>query len=206
MSLCPCRHVHVAMSMSPCPCLHVHVYMSPCPCLPVSMSPFLHVSISPCFRVSYLCLCVSMSPSPCLHISMYLGPCLQVSGIAQTENKNKGKRQLLFVCCKRKTPMANFHLFAVNINGKRKFAFLGRQTIKVNDYCCLSKHTRLWHYVSRLDLIDCLLTFAIGPHLNQEIRALSGAYSVNMVGSQSAPWCHQNHLNFLQGCPFKRAN
>jgi hypothetical protein len=85
--------------------------------------------------------------------------------------------------CLLQTENANFHLFAVNINGKRKFAFLGRQSIKVNDYCSLSKHAHLWHYVSRLDLIDCLLTFAIGPHLNQEIRALGTAYTVNMVGS-----------------------
>jgi hypothetical protein len=40
------------------------------------------------------------------------------------------KRQLPFVCGKRKTEAANFLLFAENGNGngKRKFVFLGRQT------------------------------------------------------------------------------
>jgi hypothetical protein len=41
--------------------------------------------------------------------------------LLQTEN---GNGKLLFVCCKRKTAMANFRLFAANGNGKWKFVFL----------------------------------------------------------------------------------
>jgi hypothetical protein len=39
---------------------------------------------------------------------------------------NKRKKQLLFVCCKRKTEKANFRLPAANGNGKQTFVFLGR--------------------------------------------------------------------------------
>jgi hypothetical protein len=53
-----------------------------------------------------------------------------VSRIAQIENETNGKWQLLFVCCKRET--ANFRLFATNEKGKRKFVFLGRQTMNGN--------------------------------------------------------------------------
>ncbi len=38
-------------------------------------------------------------------------------------NGTNGKWQLLFVCCKRKTETANFHLFAEN--EKQKFVYLG---------------------------------------------------------------------------------
>jgi hypothetical protein len=37
--------------------------------------------------------------------------------------------QLLIVCCKPITEMANFHLFAANGNRKWKFVFLSQQTI-----------------------------------------------------------------------------
>jgi hypothetical protein len=44
----------------------------------------------------------------------------------QTLKETTGKRQVPFVCCKRKTE--NFHLFAENGNRKLKFVVLGRQT------------------------------------------------------------------------------
>ncbi len=56
-------------------------------------------------------------------------PRLHVPRIPQTENGATGKRQLPFVCCRQKMKTANFHLFAENGNGKRKFVSLGRQTI-----------------------------------------------------------------------------
>jgi hypothetical protein len=40
----------------------------------------------------------------------------------------KGKRQLSFVCCKRKMEMSNFLCFLQTENGKQKFVFLGRRT------------------------------------------------------------------------------
>jgi hypothetical protein len=45
-----------------------------------------------------------MAPSSCLH----------VSGIPETKNGTNGKQQLLFVCCKWKTEVTNFRLFAAN--------------------------------------------------------------------------------------------
>jgi hypothetical protein len=45
------------------------------------------------------------------------------------EKGTNGKWQLPTVCCKRKTELANFRLFAANRNGKGKFVFLGRQMI-----------------------------------------------------------------------------
>ncbi len=88
----------------------------------VSMSPFLHVSISLC-----LCLHVSMTPSPCLHVSM--SPCFHVSGIPQTENTTNGKPQCPFVYGKLKQ-----QLTFVYCKRKRnwKFVFLGRKTINFN--------------------------------------------------------------------------
>jgi hypothetical protein len=47
----------------------------------------------------------------------------------QTENGTNDKRQLPIVFCKREKKTANFRLFAANGNGKRKFVFLGRQTM-----------------------------------------------------------------------------
>ncbi len=41
------------------------------------------------------------------------------------------------------TEMANLCLFAANGNGKRKFDFLGQQTINVNDVCFFSKFAHL---------------------------------------------------------------
>jgi hypothetical protein len=49
-----------------------------------------------------------------------------------TKNKTKGKQQLVFVFCKRKKETTNFHLFAANGNGKRKFVFIGWQMINSN--------------------------------------------------------------------------
>jgi hypothetical protein len=69
-----------------------------CPCLYDSILP---VSMFPC-----LCLHVSMSSSPfsmspSLHVymSMYMSPCpcLNVSGIPHTENGTKGKRKYVFL-------------------------------------------------------------------------------------------------------------
>ncbi len=116
--------------MSPC----LHVSMSSC--LHFSICPCLHFSICPCFHVSCQCIYVSMSPclhvsmSPCLYVFMSPYTSLNVSGILQTEIRTNGKRQLPFMCCKRKT--ANFCLFAATGTGKRKFVFLGRQTINGN--------------------------------------------------------------------------
>jgi hypothetical protein len=70
----------------------------------ISMSQFLHVSMSPCLF---------------LHVSIHPSPCLQVSGIRQTENRTNGKQQLPFICCKRKTATANFRLSVAN--GKRQW-------------------------------------------------------------------------------------
>jgi hypothetical protein len=45
----------------------------------------------------------------------------------QTENGTNGKWQLLFVCCRRKTEMANTRLIAANGKGKWKFvSFVGK--------------------------------------------------------------------------------
>jgi hypothetical protein len=97
------------------------------------MSACLHVSISPCFHVSCLCLHVSMSPFPCLRLHVYRIPL--------TENETNGKFEYPFVCRKRKTEMANFCLFKY-CKQKRKteicYLFVGkRQT--VIDNCCFSK-------------------------------------------------------------------
>jgi hypothetical protein len=46
------------------------------------------------------------------------------------ENEFNKKRQLLFVCCKRETKVANFFLFA--LNRKWKFVFPGQPMIKGN--------------------------------------------------------------------------
>ncbi len=48
------------------------------------------------------------------------------------ENRTNGKQQLPFVCCKQNTETSNFRLFAANRKRKRKFVFLGRQTINSN--------------------------------------------------------------------------
>jgi hypothetical protein len=114
------------------------------------MSPCPHVSIPPCLHV-FIFLHVSMSHVyvsvfPCLYVSMSLSPssCLHVSRIPQMENRINIKQQLLFVCCKWITETVSFHLFAANINGKRKFVFLGRLTINGNWHCCFSKCAHLW--------------------------------------------------------------
>ncbi len=96
----PFFHVHSR-------CLHVHVsmFMSPYLCLHVAMYPFLHFPMSHVYVSVFLCLHLHVSVSPCLHVSMSI--CLNVSGILQTENETKGKRQLPFICCKQKTEMTN---------------------------------------------------------------------------------------------------
>jgi hypothetical protein len=97
-------------------------------CLHVSMSTSLHVSksMSPCLHVTM---------SPCLHVSMSI--CLHVyvsmfQEFPKRKTELNRKRQFPFVCYKRKTETANFHLFAANENGKRRFVILGRQTINGN--------------------------------------------------------------------------
>jgi hypothetical protein len=94
VSMFPCLHLHVSISMSPSPCLHLHVSIAMSSCL------YVHVSMS-------------MSPCPCFHVSRIL----------QTENGTNRKRGLPFVCCKGKTETANLRLFAADGNGKRKFFF-----------------------------------------------------------------------------------
>jgi hypothetical protein len=102
------------------------------PCLYFSMFPGRHfyVSMFPC-----LDLHVSMSRSTCLHVStMTPYPCLHVSEITQTKTGNTvlENSNFYFFATNGKGQAANFRLFAANGNGKRKFVFLGRQTI--NDY------------------------------------------------------------------------
>jgi hypothetical protein len=60
-----------------------------------------------------------------------------------TENRTSGKWQFPFVCCKWKTEMANFRLFAANGNGKRKFVSLLANDKMVIDDCCFSKCSHL---------------------------------------------------------------
>ncbi len=91
------------------------VYMCTCPCLHVSMSPYLHVFMSPC---------------PCLHVFMSPCPCLRVFWTPLEENGN--------LCCERKTETANFRLFAAN-EQKRKVVFLGRQMINGNQRLLFQK-------------------------------------------------------------------
>jgi hypothetical protein len=55
-----------------------------------------------------------------------------------------GKRRLPFVCCKQKTETANFHLFVANGKGKRKFVFLGQQTIKDNQTIAVSANMSIY--------------------------------------------------------------
>jgi hypothetical protein len=111
MSPCPCLHVHVSMSMAPCPCLHIHVSMSMSPCLRVHV--YGDALISLCFRVSCLCLHVSMSPSLCLHVHV---------GKRETELMENGNFR--FCMLQTENGNANFRLFSLNGNGKRKVFFL----------------------------------------------------------------------------------
>jgi hypothetical protein len=121
MSLCP------YVSMSPCP--KVPMFPSPVSqCSRAAMSPCPRVPMSPCLRV-FVSPCPYVSMSPCLHVSMSL--CLRSTVVPVFLEMENGKGQFPFVCCKKKET-ANFRLFAANRNGKRKFAFLGRQTINVN--------------------------------------------------------------------------
>ncbi len=55
-----------------------------------------------------------------IHVHFHVHVYFHVT-LLQTEIETNGKQQLPFVCCKRKTEMANFCLFAANENGKRKF-------------------------------------------------------------------------------------
>jgi hypothetical protein len=97
--------LHVSLSLF----LHVTMSQSMSPCHHVSMS---QVSMSPCLHVS-----MSLHVSPCLHVSMCPCPCLRVSGIPQTENGTNGKRQLPFIFCKwkRKADIC----FPLSTNDKR---------------------------------------------------------------------------------------
>ncbi len=73
----------------------------------LSMSSCLHVSISPC----------SMSH---VYVSIFMFPCLKVH-VSMFPKFRKQKKEL--------TKNSNFFLFAANGNRKRKFVFLGLQTI-----------------------------------------------------------------------------
>jgi hypothetical protein len=59
------------------------------------------------------------------------------------ENRTIGIQQLPFVCCKWKMKTENFRLFSANGNVKRKFVFLGRQTINGNRRLLFSKNAHL---------------------------------------------------------------
>ncbi len=69
----------------------------------------------------------------CLHVYVYMCmsscPCLHDSGIPQKKMELTENRTSI-VGKKRNTETSNFHWFAAN--GKRKFVFLGRQTINSN--------------------------------------------------------------------------
>jgi hypothetical protein len=69
------------------------------------MFPFLHVSMSH----------VYVSMFPCLHLRVSMSPCVR--------NSANGKRQLLLVCCKRKTETENFCLFAAKRKRKTEIFF-----------------------------------------------------------------------------------
>jgi hypothetical protein len=77
------------------------------------MYPRLYVSMSPCLHVS-------MTPSSCLHVlvSTFRN---SANGNRLTENGN--------LVCFLQTETANFRFFAAYRNGKWSFVFLGRQTI-----------------------------------------------------------------------------
>ncbi len=101
-------------------------------CLPGLAFP-ISVSASPC-----LCLQVSMSSSSSFHV--YISPCFHVSMILQKVNGTNSKRQLWYIFWKWNTGATYFCLFAPNENVKRKFVFLGRQTIN-SDWRLLFQQT-----------------------------------------------------------------
>jgi hypothetical protein len=63
-----------------------------------------------------------------MYIYIYISIYIYIYLYKYTESRPNGKLQLLFVCCKRKTKIT----FATNRNGKRRFVFLGQQTINGN--------------------------------------------------------------------------
>jgi hypothetical protein len=97
-----------SMSMSPCPCLHVRI----------SMSPFLHASMSH------------------VYVSMFLS--LHASTVLENGNfcVFVANGMVTTVCLlPTKTKKVNFRFFgffAANGNGKRKFVFLGQKMINGN--------------------------------------------------------------------------
>ncbi len=60
------------------------------------------------------------------------------------ENGTNKKRQLLFVCCKRKTETANFYLFSANEKRKNGglFSWICKLLIVI-DVCCFRKSAYL---------------------------------------------------------------
>jgi hypothetical protein len=62
---------------------------------------------------------------PCLHLHVSMSPCFR--------NSANEKRQLLLVCCKRKTETENGSFFCLVGNWQT-----------VIDDCCFSKRARLW--------------------------------------------------------------
>ncbi len=125
----------VFLLMSSCPCLHV----SMSPCLRVSMSPCLLVSLSPCLSV-LMSLCL-YNKSLCFYVSMSLCPCLDVSMFLEFR---KRKAELtgngnLCLCAANGNDILPF----VVENGKRKFVFLGRQTINGNRRSLFQKRAHL---------------------------------------------------------------
>ncbi len=75
--------------------------MSMCACVHVSMSPCLHFSMFSCSMSMFPYSPVSISMSPGLNVSMSMSMS-SCSRIPQTKNETNRKRQLPFVCCKRK--------------------------------------------------------------------------------------------------------
>jgi hypothetical protein len=49
-----------------------------------------------------------------------------------TKNRTNRKQHFRFICCKQKTEVANFRLFAANRKGKQKFVFFVWQMINGN--------------------------------------------------------------------------
>jgi hypothetical protein len=60
----------------------------------------------------------------------------------------------------RNAEMANFHLFAANGNGKRKFVYLDRLTIMVKDDCCSANLSiYVLHYLALSTKLCIILLF-----------------------------------------------
>ncbi len=148
----PCFHVLVYVSMflsifpCPCPCFHVLIHVA------MSSSMFPHPS--PCFYVfSYVSISSSMflCPHPCFHVfvhvfmSLFMFPCSCPCPNSEIFRLPRNSRNSLLwtAYCKRRTELTenttsvcllqgNGKLPFVSCTRKRKFSFLGRQTVNGN--------------------------------------------------------------------------